>query len=78
MLQLSSQWTKQLALMPETGMDYQIVSVTLKDGRRFDQTVVVGGTLTKIRGIDGIPFTEDQIEKIVVTHDKRDFDPSDS
>lgn len=54
-------------------MGYQIVSVFLKDGRRFDQTVIVGGTIGQIKGIAGIPFTEDEIADIIVTHDKWDF-----
>jgi len=54
-------------------MGYQIASVTLKDGRRFDQVVIVGGYLTRIKGLKDIPFSEDEIADIVVTHDKWDF-----
>lgn len=64
--------------MPETGMDYQIVSIVLKDGKRFDQVVVVGGCITKIKGLEGIPFQNDSIKEIVVTHDKKNFDPANS
>jgi hypothetical protein len=73
MLKLSPKWTKELMLMPETGMGYQVVTVTLKDGMRFDQVAVVEGCMTQIRGCEDIPFTEDDILKIVVTHDKWDF-----
>jgi hypothetical protein len=59
--------------MPETGMGYQVVTVVLKDGTRFDQVVVVEGCITQIRGRADIPFTEDDIARIVVTHDKWDF-----
>ena len=58
---------------PETGMDYQITSVFLKDGRRFDQVVIVGGHITQIKGIAGIPVSTDEIAEIVVTHDKMGF-----
>jgi hypothetical protein len=54
-------------------MGYQVTSVTLKDGRRFDQVVIVGGYITRIKGIKDIPFSEDEIADIVVTHDKWDF-----
>jgi hypothetical protein len=54
-------------------MGYQIASVILKDGRRFDQVVIVGGYLTKIKDLKYIPFSEDAIAEIVVTHDKWDF-----
>jgi len=78
MLKLSIKWAKELASEPETGMDYQITSIFLKDGRKFDQVVIVGACITKIKDVEGVPFTEDQIERIIVTHDKRNFDPRDS
>jgi hypothetical protein len=70
---LSAKWTSELVNQPETGMGYQVVSVILQDGRRFDQTAVVEGIITEIRGLDEIPFTEDQIAQIILTHDKWDF-----
>ena len=54
-------------------MGYQVASVLLKDGRRFDQVVIVEGYLTRIKGIKDIPFSEEEIQDIVVTHDKWDF-----
>jgi hypothetical protein len=54
-------------------MGYQVVSVILKDGRRFDQVAVVEGRMTQIRGLADIPYTEDQIEQIILTHDKWNF-----
>ncbi|TAM81696.1 MAG: hypothetical protein EPN47_13240 [Acidobacteria bacterium] len=73
MITLSTKWTSELASKPETGMGYQVVSIILNDGRRFDQVVVVEGLITKIRGRKDIPFTEKQIVQIIVTHDKWDF-----
>ena len=73
MLKLSPKWARELMLMPETGMGYQVVTVTLKDGTRFDQVAVIEGCITQIRGRKDIPFTEDDILKIVVTHDNWDF-----
>jgi len=73
MIELSTKWATELASKPETGMGYQIVSVVLKDGKRFDQVAVVEGRISEIRGRKDIPFTEDQIAEIVLTHDKWNF-----
>ena len=73
MISLSEKWASELAGKPETGMGYQVVSVILQDGRRFDQAAVVEGVLAEIRGLQRIPFTEDQIAEIIVTHEKWDF-----
>lgn len=54
-------------------MGYQIVSIVLKDGRRFDQVVIVEGYVTQVRGFSDIPFVEDDVHEIVLTHDKWDF-----
>ena len=72
-IRLSAYWTKQLVAQPETGMGYQIVTVKLRDGRKYKQTIVDSGYITRVRGIDHIPFTEDDIAEIIVTHDKWDF-----
>lgn len=73
MLKLSAKWATDLAKKPETGMGYQIVSVILKDGTTFEQVVIVEGQITKVRGRPDIPFKEDQIGDIKLTHDKWDF-----
>lgn len=73
MIDLSEKWATELASKPETGMGYQVVSVVLKDGRKFDQVAVVEGKVTEIRGHKDIPFTEEQIARIVLTHDKWNF-----
>jgi hypothetical protein len=73
MIRLSPKWTKELAAKPETGMGYQVVTVVLRDGRKFEQVVVVEGSITQIRRFQDIPFVEDEISQIIVTHDKWDF-----
>jgi hypothetical protein len=73
MITLSTKWASELASKPETGMGYQVVSVVLQDGKRFDQVVVVEGRITEIRGLRDIPFTEDQIARLILTHDKWNF-----
>ena len=73
MFPLSKKWYEKLSSQGETGMGYQIVSVVLTDGQRFDQVVVDSGYITKVRGRKDIPFSEEDIADITVTHDKWDF-----
>ena len=73
MITLSTKWGQELAKMPETGMGYQIASITLKNGKKFNQAVIIEGNITQLRGCKDIPFNEDQIEKIIITHDKWNF-----
>jgi hypothetical protein len=68
MLELSKKWAPILLAQPETGMGYQIVSVLLNDGRRFDRVIVVGGTITEVKGKSDIPFNEEEITEIKVTN----------
>lgn len=68
MLALSNKWAPILVSQPETGMGYQIASVFLMDGRRFDHVTIVGGYITKIGNSTDIPFSEAEIEKIVINH----------
>lgn len=68
MLKLSDRWGPRLVNQPETGMGYQIATIILLDGRRFHKASIVGGIITKIKNVEGIPFTESEIEDIVVTH----------
>ena len=73
LIKIPDKYAKELVSQPETGMDYQIVSVILKDGRRFNQVSIVGGRIGHIRGMKEIPFEGEDIDKIIVTHDKWDF-----
>ena len=50
-------------------MGYQVVSVTLKDGRRFDDVRVVGGVVTKVGDAGDVPFRDDEIQQMVCTHE---------
>jgi hypothetical protein len=70
MLQLSNKWAEVLNAQPETGMGYQIATICLKDGRRYDRVVVVQGNITSVDGDGVVPFKESDISRIVVTHDK--------
>lgn len=70
MLQLGARWAESLTDRAETGMGYQVVSIYLKDGRCFDRVVVVGGLISSVSGSQEIPFSDEEIARIVVTHDK--------
>jgi hypothetical protein len=61
-----------LKSQPETGMGYWIAAVYLRDGRIFQQVLIEAGYVTKARGEIGIPFTEVDIDHLVVTHEKWD------
>jgi hypothetical protein len=69
MLQLSDKWGPRLTQQPETGMGYQIATVVLRDGRRFNDVLIQEGLITRIKGLAVIPFTESEIIDIVVTGD---------
>lgn len=73
MIQLSDRWGSRLRSQPETGMGYQVVSIITHSGRRIDQVLVESGVITKVRGHDSIPFREEDISDMIVTHDRWDF-----
>jgi hypothetical protein len=54
-------------------MGYQTGSVTLRDGSIIEDVLIVGGTITEVRGHDGIPFSAEDISDITVTHRKWNF-----
>lgn len=70
MLSLSDKWASVLRDQRESGMGYQICTVMLRDGRHVERVVIVGGTVTEVAGDKVVPFTEDQIVDIRVTHGK--------
>lgn len=72
-VQIPAEWIPYLKQRPESGMDYQIVAVTLKDGRRFNQVVATQGQFTQVRGQREIPFTSEDVMSIEVNHERWDF-----
>lgn len=70
MIKLSKKWAQDLTAKPETGMGYQIASIRLHNGTRYDQVVINSGFITRIRNFDKIPFEEKDIDQIIITHDK--------
>jgi hypothetical protein len=57
----------------ETGIGYKIVSVNLKDGRRFDQVVVSECCIIEVRGYKEIPFAPDDVAVVIVNHKRWNF-----
>ncbi len=70
MIQLSPTWLKQVEANAFPGMDYHIVSIVLRDGRRFDEVVIDQGYITKIAGREDIAFSEPDISEIISPYDK--------
>jgi hypothetical protein len=57
----------------ETGIGYQVVSVTLKDGRCFDQAIASEGRIIHVRGYEDVPFAADEVAKVRVNHKRWNF-----
>ncbi len=72
-LELSDSWGPRLSNQAETGMRYQTASVTLRDGRIFEDVLIIGGTVAEVRGFEEIPFSVDELSDITVTHRKWAF-----
>jgi hypothetical protein len=67
-------WSEFLVKQAETGMDYQIVAVTLRDGRVIEDVTIIGASLIgEVRGHDSVPFSPEEITEIKVTHRKWEF-----
>ncbi len=72
-VRLSEKWVAFLAKQPETGMGYQVVSVKVKGGQWYERVVVESPFIRGAIGYKELPFAVDDIDEIVVTHDKRDL-----
>ena len=68
MLRLSERWAPILNAQPETGMAYPMASVSLKDGRQFNDVLMAGGIVTRVGDPTDVPFDDADIQGIVVTH----------
>jgi hypothetical protein len=54
---LPERWSKFLLTQPETGIDYQVVAVTLRDGRVIEDVAIVHHSLiSEVHGYADIPF----------------------
>jgi hypothetical protein len=71
---LPEHWSKFVLRQPESGMDYQIVAVTLRDDRLIEDVAIVHHSLVaQVRGHADVPFDPAEITDIKVTHRKWDF-----
>ena len=71
---MTEHWSKFLLKQPETGMTYQIVDVTLRDGRIVRDVAIIQSELVgEVRRHAEIPFGPADIVDIKVTHNKWDF-----
>jgi hypothetical protein len=70
---LPSQLVDHLKQAKETGIGYQVVSVELKDGRRFDQVATSEGSIIEIRGFKDIPFAPEEVASVTVNHKDWNF-----
>jgi len=57
----------------ETGIGYQVVSVTLKDGRCFDQAIASEGCIIQVRGYEDVPFAPSEVAQVRVNHQHWNF-----
>jgi hypothetical protein len=70
---IPSESVDQLKREKETGIGYQVVSVSLKDGRYFDQVVTSEGCVIQVRGYEGVPFLPDEVASVSVNHKRWNF-----
>jgi hypothetical protein len=68
LIHISPETVGELKLQTETGPGYQVVSVMLKDGRRFDQVVTSEGCIIEVRGHAEVPFTCHEVATLTVNH----------
>jgi hypothetical protein len=57
----------------ETGLGYQIISVVLKDGTRFEQVVASEGCVIAVRGFTEVPFKISDVATVKVNHRRWNF-----
>lgn len=57
----------------ETGIGYQVVSVELTDGRRFEQVLTSKGCIIEVRGHREIPFGPNDLASVRVNHKRWNF-----
>ena len=55
-------------------MGYQVVAVTLRDGRRIEDVAVIQSSIIgEVRGHADIPFEPDDIADVELTHSRWEF-----
>jgi hypothetical protein len=57
----------------ETGIGYHVVSVTLKNGKHFDQVITSEGCVIQVRGHRDVPFSPEDVAAVDVNHKRWNF-----
>jgi hypothetical protein len=57
----------------ETGIGYHVVSVTLKNGKHFDQVITSEGCVIQVRGHRDVPFSPEEVAAVDVNHKAWNF-----
>jgi hypothetical protein len=71
---LPKNWSDYLNSKGETGMGYQVVAVTLRDGRAIEDVAVIESHIIgEVRGYDDIPFEPEDIVSLELTHRRWKF-----
>ena len=62
-IKLKREHTQYLSKLPESGMGYQVVDITLKDGRKLKDKIVLNSQFILLEDNENIdPFQIDKIE----------------
>ena len=70
--ELPLRWSAHLRDLAESGMSYQMVTLVLNDGRRFERVPYCAGYID-LNGLEGfwkVPFDPSEIVDVVLTHDR--------
>lgn len=70
---IPAEFADSLKQVGETSIGYQVISVELKDGRRFDQVLSSEGCIIEVRGHKNIPFGSDDVMSVRVNHKRWNF-----
>jgi hypothetical protein len=65
---IPSSFVDHLKRAGETGIGYQVVSVELRDGRKFDQVVTSEGCVIEVSWYKEIHFSPDEVASVNVNH----------
>lgn len=65
MLKLSFKWSAEIEKIPESGMGYHVVDISLTDGRKFRRvTIINDSAIFHVQNYSNIPFKEEDILNI--------------
>lgn len=63
---LDKHWSDELAKLPETGMGYQVIDITLKSGFMFRDVKVLNTKEIYFEHVSKMPFTNNDIKDIII------------